>query len=100
MRLVVECVVGHHRIWSDAKHPVVRAVQVEMPANNRRRSNLVVVKAHGLGWITKQILLEVSVNAAEHRVRNHRSVLVVWSKPLRSAHTKVLLHHRPMEVCV
>src|ERR1700689_277775 len=65
-----------------------------MPADNPRRRNLVVVKTHRLGWITKQILLEVSINAAKHGMRNHRAMLVVRAQPFRSAHKKVLLPER------
>src|ERR1700685_2921988 len=71
-----------------------------MPADNPRWRNLVVVKAHRLRWLTKQILLEVSINAAKHGVSNQRPMLVVWAEPLCSADKKVLLHHRPMKVCI
>ena len=61
-------------------------------------SNLVVIEIKFCGRLSKQILLEVSIDPAEHRMRKNRTMLVVRSQPLAAADKEILLHHWALHI--
>ena len=61
------------------------------------RGNLVVIEIDDRGRLPAQVLLEIAVNSANHRMSNQRSVLVVRPQPFRAADKEILAHEGPVD---
>src|ERR1700679_1409664 len=42
--VIVDAVMGHHRVWRNAKHPVSRAIQIHVSADDGGKGDLIVIE--------------------------------------------------------